>query len=226
MLQHSHDEQLAMPLLRSFADTSQQCAFPHASPVVCLTYAVLCVPVQAGRKAVSHPDISTAAVAPFTQPSLFLQFDRDAAGCISLSMLLHYISLHTSALRLVSWDAWSSTAAAAVALSACCCICRSRPATLQRCSTNASLQAVAHGCVNGTATAAALCLMYGCSVVACRHKRITCPMLPLHCTCCCSGCSCQCLMRVIGAPCSCRSCNASWRLWCQLRPCCKTWRCA
>lgn len=55
---------------------------------------------SAGRKALAHPDISTAAVAPFTQPGLFLRFDRDCAGCISLSMLLHYISLQTSALRL------------------------------------------------------------------------------------------------------------------------------
>lgn len=63
---------------------------------------VLSLCVQAGRKALAHPDISTAAVAPFTQPGLFLRFDRDAAGCISLPMLLHYISLQTSALRLVS----------------------------------------------------------------------------------------------------------------------------
>lgn len=39
---------------------------------------------------------------PFTQPGLFLRFERDAAGCISLQLLLHYISLQTSALRLVS----------------------------------------------------------------------------------------------------------------------------
>lgn len=58
--------------------------------------------LQAGRKALVHPDISTAAVMPFVQPSLFLRFDRDAGGCISLSLLLHYISLQTSALRLVS----------------------------------------------------------------------------------------------------------------------------
>lgn len=61
-----------------------------------------CVQIQAGRKALAHPDISTAAVLPFTQPALFLHFDRDATGCISLSLLLHYISLQTTALRLVS----------------------------------------------------------------------------------------------------------------------------
>lgn len=58
--------------------------------------------MQAGRKALAHPEISTAAVAPFTQPGLFLRFDRDTGGCISLTILLHYISLQTSALRLVS----------------------------------------------------------------------------------------------------------------------------
>jgi hypothetical protein len=63
-----------------------------------LSYPVV---LQAGRKALAHPDISTAAVMPFTQPGLFLRFERDAAGCISLSLLLHYISMQTSALRLV-----------------------------------------------------------------------------------------------------------------------------
>lgn len=57
--------------------------------------------LQAGRRALAHPDISTAAVMPFTQPRLFLRFQRDSAGCISLSLLLQFISLQTSALRLV-----------------------------------------------------------------------------------------------------------------------------
>lgn len=56
---------------------------------------------SAGRRALAHPDISTAAVMRFTQPRVFLRFERDAAGCISLSLLLQFISLQTSALRLV-----------------------------------------------------------------------------------------------------------------------------
>jgi uncharacterized membrane protein YgcG len=80
-------------------------ARPALAPVTHGTHLLLLL--QAGRRALSHPDICGAAVSPFTAPDLFLRFQRDSAGAISLPLLLHYISCHTSALRLVSECVWA-----------------------------------------------------------------------------------------------------------------------
>lgn len=78
------------------------CTYGCCDSKVVFAVVVVCCTMQAGRKALAHPDLNTAAVMPFTQPALFLRFDRDAAGCISLSLLMHYISMQTTALRTVS----------------------------------------------------------------------------------------------------------------------------
>lgn len=47
--------------------------------------------------------------APFFHASVFLKFDRDPAGAISLPLLMQYITLSTTSQRLVRLKAYTNT---------------------------------------------------------------------------------------------------------------------
>jgi hypothetical protein len=63
-----------------------------------LCCAVLCCAVQAGAAAAEQLG---PVAAPFFTAAIFLRFERDGAGAVSLPLLAQYVGLRAASMRLV-----------------------------------------------------------------------------------------------------------------------------